>query len=85
MNNIEGSRTTYEDILKIDEQNTIVHYKLGMLDYDKKDYTASIAHFEKLVNNKWWKQHGISLILTPEPIIENIEVRSLKKRSFRFS
>jgi len=38
-----------------------------------------------LVKDPWWKQHGVSLILTPDSIIENIEIRNLKKRSLELA
>src|SRR6478752_7468471 len=47
----------------------------------ERSYLIGVIHFEKLVKDDWWKEHGISLILTTEPIIENIEIRNLKKRS----
>ncbi|NNV56320.1 homoserine dehydrogenase [Limnovirga soli] len=50
-----------------------------------RSYFAGVIHFEKLVQNKWWKQHGISLILMPEPIIEDVEIRKLKKRSLELA
>ena len=50
-----------------------------------RSYLVGAIHFEKLVNNKWWKEQGISLILTPEPVIENIEIRNLKKRSLELA
>lgn len=39
----------YQSILKLDPQNTYVHYKLGVLDYDKKEYQSAVNHFEKIV------------------------------------
>jgi len=50
-----------------------------------RSYLIGVIYFEKLVNDDWWKEHGISLILTPEPIIENIEIRNLKKRSLELA
>ena len=50
-----------------------------------RSYLIGVIHFEKLIDDKWWKEHGISLILTPEPIIENIEIRNLKKRSLELA
>lgn len=50
-----------------------------------RSYLVGAIHFEKLVNNKWWKEQGISLILMPEPVIENIEIRNLKKRSLELA
>jgi homoserine dehydrogenase len=50
-----------------------------------RSYLIGIIHFQKLVDDHWWKEHGVSLILTPEPVIENIEVRNLKKRSLELA
>ena len=51
----------------------------------ERSYFVGVIHFDKLVNDKWWKQHGVSFILTPEPVIENIEIRNLKKRSLELA
>jgi tetratricopeptide (TPR) repeat protein len=40
----------YLSILSIDPQNTSIHYKYGLLLYEKKDYQAALSHFEKVVN-----------------------------------
>lgn len=50
-----------------------------------RSYLIGVIHFQKLADDLWWKQHGVSLILTPEPVIENIEVRNLKKRSLELA
>ncbi len=47
----------------------------------QRSYLVGVIHAEKLLNDDWWKQHGVSLILTPEPIIENIDYRDVQKRS----
>jgi tetratricopeptide (TPR) repeat protein len=39
----------YESVLLIDPNNTLTHYKLGMLDYSKKEYQTAFTHFEKIV------------------------------------
>jgi len=51
----------------------------------ERSYLIGVIHFQKLIDDKWWKQHGVSLILTPEPVIENIEIRNLKKRSLELA
>lgn len=51
----------------------------------ERSYFVGVIHFEKLVKDSWWKQHGVSLILTPDSIIENIEIRNLKKRSLELA
>jgi homoserine dehydrogenase len=50
-----------------------------------RSYLSGVIHFEKLLTTDWWKQDGISLILTPDPIIENVELRSLKKKSLELA
>lgn len=44
-------------------------------------FLIGVIHFNELVTSDWWKQEGISLIAMPDAIIEDIELRSLKKRS----
>lgn len=51
----------------------------------QRSYLVGVIHAGKLLNSDWWKQHGISLILAPEPIIENIEYRDVKKRSLELA
>jgi tetratricopeptide (TPR) repeat protein len=43
-------QTQYEEILKIDPNNTSANYKIGNLFYGKKDFTKAFGHFEKVVN-----------------------------------
>ena len=50
-----------------------------------RSYLIGVIHFQKLIDDKWWKQHGVSLILTPEPVIESVEIRNLKKRSLELA
>lgn len=40
----------YENILRIDDQNTTSLYWLGVLLYNRKDYDAAAKNFEKIVN-----------------------------------
>lgn len=40
----------YEQILKIDPQNTVANYWLGVILYNRKDYTNATKLFEKVVN-----------------------------------
>ncbi len=51
----------------------------------ERSYLSGAIHFEKLVKDDWWKQPGVSLILMPDAIIENIEIRNLKKRSLELA
>lgn len=48
---------------------------------EERKYLVGIIHFEKLREAKWWRENKVSLILMPDPIIESMEVKQLKKRS----
>ncbi len=51
----------------------------------QRSYFVGVIHAEKLLKDDWWKQHGVSLILTPEPIIANIDYRDVQKRSLELA
>ncbi len=53
-------------------------------DKDRK-YLVGVLPFTELKNNSWWKENNTSLILTPEPIIEDVEIRKLKKKSLELA
>ena len=40
----------YNEILKIDPQNTVANYWLGVIHYNRKEYTMAVRLFEKVVN-----------------------------------
>ena len=52
---------------------------------EKRKYLVGILPFSELKNESWWKENNTSLILTPDPIIEDIEVRKLKKKSLELA
>ena len=39
----------YQDILKIDAQNSSINYKAGLINYNRKNYTAAFKYFETVV------------------------------------
>lgn len=51
----------------------------------QRSYFVGVINAEKLLKDDWWKQHGVSLILSPEPIIENIDYRDVQKRSLELA
>ncbi len=53
-------------------------------DADRK-YLIGVLHLRQLTNNIWWKENGVSLVLTTEPIIDNIDIIHLKKRSLELA
>lgn len=48
--NWEKVKNQYIQILKIDPQNTVASYWLGVIYYNRKDYQSAVKLFEKVVN-----------------------------------
>lgn len=46
----ESVKKQYVEILTIDPQNTVANYWLGVINYNRKDFTAAAKLFEKIVN-----------------------------------
>lgn len=51
----------------------------------ERKYLIGVLHCEKLVQSDWWKSNNTSLILTPDPIIDNLDIIHLKKRSLELA
>ena len=51
----------------------------------QRNYIIGVLAFSKLKETSWWKNSGISLILMPEPIIEDVELHKLKKKSLELA
>lgn len=53
----------------------------------ERNYLVGILHVSELTEENWWKENGCSLILWPEPIIDNIDIDliNLKKRSLELA
>lgn len=51
----------------------------------KRKYLIGVIAFSELKNEKWWKENNTSLILMPEPVIEDVEIRKLKKKSLQLA
>lgn len=54
-------------------------------DQEHRKYLIGVISFSELKKSNWWKENGVSLILLPEPIIEETETRKLKKRSLELA
>jgi homoserine dehydrogenase len=52
---------------------------------DDRKYMIGVIHFSKLQNSNWWKQIGVSLILMPDPVVEDVDVKHLKKKSIELA
>ena len=48
-------------------------------------WLTGVIHADKLFSTDWWKQGGVSLILYPEAIIENIDYKKISKRSLELA
>jgi len=51
---------------------------------DRK-YLVGVLPFKELRQHTWWRENNTSLILTPDPIIEDVEIRKLKKKSLELA
>lgn len=53
-------------------------------DADRK-YLIGVLHSGQLQKTQWWKENGTSLILATEPVIDNLDIINLKKRSLELA
>ena len=53
-------------------------------DADRK-YLIGVLHYNRLTESHWWKENGTSLVLTIDPIIDNLDIINLKKRSLELA
>jgi homoserine dehydrogenase len=51
----------------------------------ERKYLVGVLPFTELKNNNWWRENNTSLILSPEPVIEDVEIRRLKKKSLELA
>ena len=52
---------------------------------NERKYLIGVIHFRDIKGQSWWRENGTSLVLTPDPIIEDMEVRKLKKKSLELA
>lgn len=52
---------------------------------EERKYLVGVISFSKLKKNNWWKENNNSLILTADPVIEEVETKKLKKRSLELA
>jgi homoserine dehydrogenase len=53
-------------------------------DADRK-YLVGVLHVSHLLHQEWWKENACSLILSPDAVIDNIDIVNLKKRSLELA
>jgi homoserine dehydrogenase len=52
---------------------------------EDRKYLIAVIYFDHLVKDDWWKKNNTSIILTPDAIIEDMEIRKLKKKSLELA
>lgn len=52
---------------------------------EERKYLIAVIAFSELQQSDWWKQNNTSLILTPDPVIEDVEIRKLKRKSLELA
>ncbi|MBC6492950.1 homoserine dehydrogenase [Flavihumibacter stibioxidans] len=52
---------------------------------EERKYLVGVLAVKELIENDWWKTNGTSLILTPDPIIEDVAIQQLKKKSLELA
>ncbi len=50
-----------------------------------RKYLIAVMHFKHLTESDWWKQNNTSIVLAPDPIIEDVELKKLKKKSLELA
>lgn len=74
---------SFDEINKIkkEEFEWIEEWHAGL----ERSYLTGVIHFSKLQKDDWWKASGVSLILSADDIIEEIDSRNAKKRSLELA
>ncbi len=75
--------------VSFDEWNFIPREKFEWIEewhaQEKRNYLIGVINFNHLTENNWWKENNTSVILAPEAIIEDMELRKLKKKSLELA
>lgn len=51
----------------------------------ERKWLIGVIHYRELKNSDWWKTGNTSLILTADPVVEDVETRKLKKKSLELA
>jgi len=50
-----------------------------------RKYLVGVIHFREIKEGSWWKENNTSLVLLPEPILEEAEVQKQKRKSLELA
>lgn len=48
-------------------------------------WLVAIVHADKLIKSNWWREPGVSLIVYPEAIADNVDYKNISKRSLQLA
>jgi homoserine dehydrogenase len=75
--------------VSFDEWSHIPHERFEWIEEwhadDERKYLVGVLHAHVLLDDDWWRKNNVSLILYPEPIIEDVQLRNLKKKSLELA
>ena len=75
--------------VSFDEWNFIPREKFEWIEewhaQEDRKYLIAVIHFDHLAKDDWWKKNNTSIILAPDAIIEDMELRKLKKKSLELA
>ncbi len=52
---------------------------------EERKYLVGVLSFRELKEAAWWKENNTSLILAADPVIEDVELRKLKRKSLELA
>lgn len=75
--------------ISCDDLRTLPREQLEWIDEwhagEQRQYLVGAIRLPVLLRESWWKAPGVSLVLLPDPVVEDAEVRELKKRSLELA
>jgi homoserine dehydrogenase len=75
--------------ISFDKLDDIPHDRFEWIEewyaHEERKYLVAVLPFTELKENTWWKENNTSLILAADPVIEDIELRKLRKKSLELA
>jgi homoserine dehydrogenase len=75
--------------ISFDKLDDIPHDRFEWIEewyaHEERKYLVAVLPFTELKENTWWKKNNTSLILAADPVIEDIELRKLRKKSLELA
>ena len=75
--------------LSFDDQSLVPRENFEWIEewhaHQDRKWLIGVIHYRELKNNEWWKVGNTSLILTVDPVVEDVEMRKLKRKSLELA